>query len=139
MDTVSSSDMKKAWDDARGRAAANYPVGIKKNTTWYQAALEGQSTYVNQMMNPSILDRRLVGLQSKSSQAHWQGQASTLGGSRISAGMAAGKSKFDAAADVIISTLSGLTLAARVADMDANIDNRVKPVGHALKRAFGKE
>lgn len=139
MDTVSSSVMKKNWDDARGRAAANYPVGISKNTSWYQAALDGQTSYVNQMMNPSVLARRATGLTTKTSQAHWQGQATALGGPRISSGMLAGKPKFDAAADTIISVLSGLILAPRVADPDQNIDNRVKPIAHALRAAFGYE
>ena len=139
MDTVSSSDMQKAWDEARSRAAANYPKGVAKNTNWYEKATGSQMIYESIMMNPSVLRRRLTGLQTKTNQADWQAKASSLGSARIASGMLAGKPKYDNAANTIISTLQGLSLPSRTANADENIDNRVKPIAHALRRAFGKE
>ena len=139
MDTKSVADTQKAWDEARSRAAANYPKGIAKNTNWYEKATGSQGVYEMVMMNPSVLRRRLTGLQSKTNQADWQAKASSLGAQRIANGMLAGKPKYDSAANTLIATLQGLTLASRTANPDENIDNRVKPIAHALRRAFGKE
>ena len=127
------------WDAARGRAAANYPIGVNANTNWHSQAVAGQNSYVQSMMDPNVLNRRLTGLQTKTRQEDWTSRASTLGSQRIAQGMAAGKPAYDAAATIIHSTLAGLTLAPRTTDMDQNVDNRVKPIGHALKSAFGKE
>lgn len=138
MDTKSAATMYSNWDAARGRAATNYPLGIDANTTWHAQAINGQNTYVSAMMNPTVLDRRLYGLQNKTSQADWKQKAKDKGAPRISAGMAAGASKYQSAANTIISTLQGLTLAPRTGDAMQNIDNRVKPIAQALQSAFGK-
>jgi hypothetical protein len=138
MDTKTAADMYANWDAARGRAATNYPLGIDKNTNWHSRAVAGQSTYESAMMNPTVLDRRLTGLQNKTSQADWKQKAKDKGAPRISSGMAAGASKYQAAATVIISTLQGLALPDRTGDAMQNIDNRVKPIATALQQAFGK-
>ena len=138
MDTKSASDMFNNWDAARGRAATNYPLGINKNTTWHNNALAGQTTYVSAMMNPTVLDRRITGLQNKTSQSDWKQKAVDKGAPRISAGMAAGAPAYQAAASTIISTLQSLTLPPRTGDAMQNIDNRVKPIAQALQAAFGK-
>lgn len=138
MDTKSSAQTFTNWDAARGRAATNYPVGIDANTTWFNRAIAGQNTYVAAMMNPTVLNRRVTGLQGKTSQADWKQKAKEKGAPRISAGMAAGASKYQAAANVIISTLQALSLPDRTGDAMQNIDNRVKPIAQALQTAFGK-
>jgi len=138
MDTKSAAQTYTNWDNARGRAATNYPIGIEANTTWFNRALAGQATYVSAMMNPTVLNRRATGLQAKTSQADWKLKAKEKGGARISAGMAAGASKYQAAANTIIGTLQALSLPDRTGDAMQNIDNRVKPIAQALQAAFGK-
>jgi hypothetical protein len=90
------------------------------------------------MMNPTVLGRRLTGLQNKTSQADWKQKAVDKGAPRISAGMAAGATAYQAAANLIISTLQGISLPPRTGDAMQNIDNRVKPIASALQTAFGK-
>ena len=138
MDTKSASDMVSNWQDAIPRAASNYPAGIDKNTTWHANAIAGQATYVSAMMNPTVLDRRVYGLQNKTSQSEWKNNAKTLGAPRITQGMNAGLPRYQAAANTIISTLQAVSLPARTGDANQNIDNRVKPIAQALQQAFGK-
>jgi hypothetical protein len=138
MDTKTSAEMVQNWTAAIPGVATKYGQGIDKNTTWHNKAMAGQTTYESAMMNPTVLQRRLSGLQNKTSQTEWKTRSKEVGGPRIASGMTAGTTAFQSAAGLIISTLQGLTLPDRTGDAMQNIDNRVKPIAQALQSAFGK-
>lgn len=135
-----ASIWKANWDAARSRVQQAYIQGVEANTDFFEQAVAGQPTYEAMMTNPSVLARRLTGLQTKSSQADWKAKSVNLGGPRISAGMAAGKPKYDSAADksrAILESVVG-ALPPRVADFRQNIMSRSIPVVEALKQGWGK-
>ena len=138
VDTKPAATWKANWDASRARVPAAYAEGINANTNFFEAAKAGQGTYETMMSNPSVLQRRLTGLERKSSQADWKSKASTLGAQRISAGMAAGKPKYDSSVDVSRAALEAVTLPDRTADFRANIQNRVVPIVEALKSVWGR-
>jgi len=116
---------------------AKYKAGVQRTSGVIQAAKDGQALYVARMQDQSVLDRRLKGLEKVTDQ-DWQIGAINKGSNRIGPGMEAGAAKQSANWDPCRQALTALNLPARVADSNANIDNRVKPVVAAMKQAVGK-
>jgi hypothetical protein len=127
----------KNYQNSTGAVPAKYGAGIQRTTDWKEKAVEGQALYKEQMMKSEVLDRRVRGLE-KVSNDQWRQKASTLGVQRIASGMMEGAQRQADNYEPVAQALRGLTLPARTADSNQNIDNRVKPVVAAAKAAVGK-
>jgi hypothetical protein len=117
--------------------AAKYKNAVQATTGVIEAAKAGQGLYVERMTDSNVLARRLSGL-NKVTDADWQNGAANKGASRIGPGMEAAASKQAANYDPIAQALEAVSLPPRTSDANTNIDNRVKPIVAAMKRAAGK-
>lgn len=134
----SQAQIQQRYTQAIPVVSERYKNGITDTTDWKAKAIEGQGLYVQKMQDSSVLARREAGLQ-KITDAEWKNNALAKGVSRIGPGMQAGAAKQAAGYEPVRKELEGLTLAPRVADANTNIDNRVKAVVAASKRAVGKQ
>ena len=130
-------EIKRNYVGSAGTAAARYAAAIPR-ITWQSEALAGQALYVTQMSNPSVLARRADGI-SDVSDSEFKAALSSKGAPRISAGISGAGDKMSSGYAPIRSAIEGVSLPARTADPDTNIENRVKPIVHAMRRAAGKE
>ena len=119
-------------------ASQRYGKGVTGNTDFLAKAKAGQGNYVTQMSNPNVLARRDANLDSAAEQK-WKKNASGPGQTRLAPGMIAARAEVAAAAQVSASAIAGVTDAPRTLDPDTNVQNRLLPVIHALRRAWGKE
>jgi hypothetical protein len=133
----SQAQIQQRYTSAIPIVAERYKNGVDGTTDWKTRAIEGQGLYVQRMQDQSVLARRESGLQ-KVSDAEWKQNALSKGVQRIGPGMTAGASKQASGYEPVRKELEALTLAPRVADSNTNIDNRVKAVVAASKRAVGK-
>jgi len=127
----------KNYQNSTGAVPAKYGAGIARTTDWKEKAINGQGLYEEQMRKPEVLSRRTAGLNKVSNES-WKQKASSLGVQRIAAGMMEGAQRQADNYEPIAQELRSLTLADRTSDPMANIDNRVKPVVAAARRAAGK-
>ena len=130
-------EIKKNYVGSAATASVRYAAAIPR-ITWQSEALAGQDLYVAQMTNPSVLARRASGI-SEVSDSDFKDALTKKGAGRISGGISGAGDKMASGYAPIRSALESVTLPARVADPDTNIENRVKPIVHAMRRAAGKE
>jgi len=130
-------ERKKRYVASTGGVPASYGAGIARTNDWQAKAVAGQGLFEEQMRKPEVLARRVTGLQ-KTSDAVWKQKASTLGVQRIAAGMVEGADRQANNYEPIAEALRSLTLADKTSDPMQNIDQRVKPVVAAARRAAGK-
>ena len=130
-------DIAKHYRDSAATAAARYKDSISQ-VEWQEAAIQGQSLYEEQMSRPEVLSRRETGVR-KVTDSEFKRAMEEKGAKRIMSGIQAGVDKQREGYRVIREALDGLEIPERVADPDTNIENRLKPVVHAMRRAAGKE
>ena len=133
----SKAQIEQAYRSAIPVVSGRYKTGIEGTSNWKQAAIDGQTLYVQKMQDQSVRARREKGLNAVS-DADWKNNALNKGVSRIGPGMEASAAKQANGYEPVRLAMEGLTLAPRVADANTNIDNRVKPVVAAAKAAVGK-
>lgn len=133
----SQAQIQQRYTSAISVVPERYKNGVEGTTDWKQRAIDGQNLYVQKMQDQSVLARREAGLQ-KVTDADWKTNALSKGVQRIGTGMTAGAAKQAANYEPVRKAMESLTLPARVADANTNIDNRVKPVVAAAKNAVGK-
>ncbi len=104
-----------------------YAAGINRTTDWKSKSLAGQNLYEEQMRNAEVLSRRAKGLEKVSDQ-DWKSKASSLGTTRIAAGMQAGAQKQADNYEPFAEALRSVELPARTSDPVQNVQNRVIPV-----------
>lgn len=134
----SSGDIAKAYKDAQARVPARYKKGVERVVDFKERSIAGQSRYVEKMSMADVLARR----EKKTADMpddEWKRKASTLGAERIARGMAANEEKRTRNYEPIRSALDGLSVPDKVVDVDANIDNILKPVVHTMRKAAGRE
>ena len=131
------TEIQKNYADSSGTAAARYKAAIPR-ITWQTEALDGQDLYVAQMSDPDVLARREDGI-NKVSDTEFRDAMLKKGAGVIGSRIKAAAPKMASGYAPIRSALEAVTLEARTADPDTNIDNRVKPIVHAMRRAAGKE
>lgn len=128
---------KKRYSAAADRVAPRYTEGVQAASGVIEAAIRGQTRYVEMMTNAEVLARREAGLR-KSSDAEWKAGALKKGAVRIGPGMKAAVDKQARGYAPIASALEGLTVPDAVADFRTNVANRLIPVVETQKRAAGK-
>ena len=131
----SASDIDKAYKDAIGGVPAKYKSGVATVNDWQEKAVGGQGLYEEQMRNAAVLKRRETGLKAVTTE-EWKKAATDKGAARIGAGMTAGAAKRQTNYEPYRAKIESMTLEARTADPEVNVDKRVKPVArelHALK------
>jgi hypothetical protein len=133
----SQAQIQQRYTSAIPIVSDRYKNGVEGTTNWKQSAIDGQGLYVQKMQDMSVLNRRQSGLE-KISETEWKQNALSKGVQRIGPGMTAGAAKQASGYEPVRKELEALTLAPRVADSNTNIDNRVKAVVAASKRAVGK-
>jgi len=130
-------DIAKHYRESAATAASRYKDSISQ-VEWQEAAIQGQKLYVQQMTRSEVLARRESGVK-KVSDTEFRSAMEKKGALRIMSGIQAGVDKQREGYRPIREALDGLEIPERVADPDANIENRLKPVVHAMRRAAGKE
>lgn len=125
---------KAAYERAIGGVPASYKAGIDATQGWKAAALGGQQLYEERMRDPQVLGKRARSLE-KVNEQDWKNKASTIGSTRIAAGMQANSQKQADNYEPIAEALRGVSLPTRSADPMQNIDNRVKPIVQAAVNA----
>lgn len=125
---------KAAYERSINGVPASYKAGIDATQGWKAAALQGQNLYEEKMRDPQVLGKRARSLE-KVNEQDWKNRASTIGSTRIAAGMQANSQKQADNYEPIAEALRGVSLPARVADPMANIDARVKPIVSAAVNA----
>ena len=133
----SSQQIQSRYSGAVAVVPERYKQGIENTTDWKQKAIDGQDLYVAKMQNLDVLARREKSLQKVTDQ-DWKSRALLNGVQRIGPGMTAAAAKQAANYEPVRKELESLVLPPRVADSNMNIDNRVKAVVAASKRAVGK-
>ena len=132
-----ASEMADNYKNSTSRVPERYRKGVERAKDWQNKAIAGQALYETQMTDTSVLKRREAGIQKVSDEA-WRSAAATKGSARIVDGMRAAVPKYQAGVEPIRARLDGLNIPERVADANANIDNRLKPVVQAMQEAAGK-
>jgi hypothetical protein len=120
-------ERKQKYTASIAGVPAAYGAGIQRTSDWKGKALAGQGLYEEQMRNQEVLSRRARGLE-KVSETDWKNKATSLGVTRIAAGMQAGAQKQADNYEATAEALRAVELPARVADPVQNIQNRVVPI-----------
>lgn len=136
VDTKSLSDTMKAWEESIGVVPARYKRGVESAQNVIQKSKDAEDVWVARVTEAAQRRARSKGLDSVS-DSDWKKAASEKGASRIGQGMNAGKDKFNKGMGEVLSTLQGITLPPRSADVSANIE-RVRVVAMALHERFKK-
>ena len=129
--TKSLAETQKAWEDAIPRVAARYKAGVEAAENVIENAIAAEDLYAAKMQE-AIADKRRAKRLAETSTAEWKVRASTVGATRIASGMQGSVQKFGKGMSEVLNVLQGVTLPDRVADPEANVDNRVKPIVRAL-------
>ena len=129
----SASEIDKKYKDAISRVPANYKAGVMRTSDWQEKASsnEAEDLWKAKIAEAAAANRRQKAVAAVSN-ADWQSKAANIGATRIGAGMTAGADKRTRNFEPFRSAIEGVSLAPRVADPMANIDNRVKPIAQAL-------
>ena len=131
--TKGKAAARKNWNDAIGRVPSKYAEGVSRTTDWKEKAIAGDDLYKERVIAAAQAGRRAKGIE-KVSNEEWKRKAQEKGAARIGAGMNAAKEDYGRGIDRVIDTLEGIELLPRTADVDSNIDNRVKPIARALRK-----
>ena len=133
VDTKSQDQTKKNWEDAIGRVPGAYTAGIQGAKDWQSKAIAGEDLYA-QKVQEAVASKRRARKLANVSDDQWRSAAIEKGAARIATGMTASKEKFGTGMSKVLATIQSVTIAPRVADPMANVDNRVKPIVAALAK-----
>lgn len=133
----SQADINKAWEESISRVPNRYKQGIERTQGFISAAIAGEDIWAAKTQE-AIADRRRATKLGELSDTDWKNPALNKGAARIGPGMTASKDKRSRNYEPIRAALAGLSLPARVADTDTNIDNRVKLVVRTMQETAGK-
>ena len=125
------------WKGAQSIVRGRYEQGVRQpRRSWQAGAVASESLYQQKLQESFADQRRVKGLQ-KVSDGEWSKAAAEKGAARIVDGMQKAEPKFSAGIGDVISKLESITLPPRVADVAANVTNRVVPIAmglHELKK-----
>ena len=133
VDTKSLDQTQKNWEDSHGRVPAAYSEGVKNAKDVIAKGIAAEDLYA-QRVQEAIASKRRAKKLAEVSDEQWRQAALDKGATRIAAGMAASKQKFNTGMAKVLSTIQGVTIAPRTSDPMANVDNRVKPIVAALAK-----
>lgn len=129
--TKSLAETQKAWEDAIPRVAGRYKTGVEQAENVIENAIAAEDLWAAKMQE-AIADKRRAKRLAETSTAEWKIRASGVGAQRIASGMQGSVQKFNKGMAPVLAALQSVTLPDRVADPEANVDNRVKPIVRAL-------
>ncbi len=127
---------RKAWEGAIPRVPGSYQAGVNAATDTIEKAIAAEPLYAARVTEAVTNQSRRKALE-KTSTAEWKRRAAEVGAARIGPGMTAAKDKFGKGISDVLSTIEATTISPRVADPEANVDARVKPIVrnlYAMKR-----
>lgn len=133
VDTKSLDQTKKNWEAAIGRVPQAYSDGVDNAKDVIAKGVAAEALYAQKVQEAIASGRRAKKL-SEVSDDQWRRAAKEKGAARIATGMTASKEKFASGMSKVLSVIQGVTIAPRVADPMANVDNRVKPIVAALAK-----
>jgi len=133
VDTKSLDQTQKNWEASHGRVPAAYQAGVRGAKDVIAKGVAAEALYA-QKTQESISSGKRARKLAEVSDEQWRAAALDKGATRIAAGMAASKGKFNVGISKVLSTIQGVTIAPRSADPMANVDNRVKPIVAALAK-----
>lgn len=120
------------YQGAIGRVPGAYKAGVSGATDWQANALKGEDLWKQKIAEAAANNARSRGI-SKVSDGEWKTAASNKGASRIAGGMTESLPKFQRNMSEVLSVIEGTQIADRVADGEANVDGRVKPIVRNLQ------
>ena len=126
---------RKAWEDAIARVPAKYQEGVEAAQDVIERSKAAEDLWIAKIQDAAARRAREKGL-AEVSDADWKKAALEKGAPRIAQGMQAAKEKFGSKISEVLSTIESVSLPPRVADPEANVDNRVKPIVRALHEKF---
>jgi hypothetical protein len=132
--------IKARYTGAATTAASRYRDAFTRGVTWQAPASSdsAEANYATGVQNAIVKKSRAAGVR-KVSDTEFNQAALSKGAPIIGTRITAAGDKQAQRFEPVRAALSALTLAPRGLDPDANIDNRVKPIAHAARRAVGKE
>lgn len=129
--------IKKNYTGAASEAASRYKDSIAR-VVWQANAVAGHDLWVERMGDPDVQARHLSGIENSSDAAIKEGMTKK-GAPVLATRMRDAADKQARGYQPIRAALDGMSIPDKVADVDSNIDNILKPVVHAMRRAAGKE
>ena len=132
MNVKPTSQSRKKYEDASGRAGAAYKDGIRNSTGWKEKAIAGEALYAAKVQEAIAAGRRAKALEAVSEE-DWKNNAINKGSARIGAGMKAGAGKWEKNWAPYGDTLKGVNLPARTASGMDNLMNRAGAVVQAME------
>ena len=132
--TIGAAAASENWKKAIPRVAEAYGAGINRTTGWKEAAVAGEGNYAAGVQKAVANRSREAGLNAVT-DGDWKEGAINKGKSRIGQGMSASAPWQATQAAKVISVIESAQIGERTLDVDANIDNRVKPLARALRAA----
>ena len=133
VDTKSLDLSMKKWKESQGRVPQAYKDGISAAKDVIAKGVAAESVYAEALQATIASGKRAKKLQEVSDE-QWRQAALTKGAARIAQGMAAAEGKMSTGLGKVLAVIQGVSIAPRVADPMANIDNRLKPIAAALHK-----
>lgn len=130
------SEIEANYKGSASEAQRRYVQAIPR-MVWQENAIAGQDLYVSRMSDPAVLARREEKIREVS-DSEFREAVQEKGANILASRMGAASSKMAQGYAPIRQALEGLSIPERTADPMANIDNRLKPVVDAMRRAAGK-
>lgn len=126
MKVKSSAEIKKNFEQSTSIVTERYKTGVA-TANWKDPSVQGQDLYVATMQNPTILARRLKGI-NKVSDDQYRTAATTKGAPVIAQRMKDASGKQVAGFEPYRVALENMTLPAKTTDPSQNVVNRVSPI-----------
>lgn len=129
--------IKKNYEGSASEAARRYKEAIP-GVSWHDRALEGQDLYETRMSDPAVLARRNTGIETVT-DVDFRDAMTKKGAPVIASRMKDASDKQSRGYAPIRAAIDGMTIPDKTDDVDANIDNILKPIVHKMREAAGKE
>ena len=135
VETKSLDATRRAWEGAIGSVPAKYSEGVNAARDVIAKGVAAEQLYADRVQE-TIASRKRAENLSKVTDQEWKNAALTKGAPRIATGMSASKEKFARGISEVLTTLQGITLPPRTADVMANVTNRVGKIATELHEKF---
>jgi hypothetical protein len=131
----SSQDSADKWASRSAAAGGDYKKGVQQpKRSWAQATSDSQDAWKEGVTAAASSGRFASGVNA-AGDGKWQRKAATVGASRYSSGVQAGKGDYQAGFAPYKSVIEGVTLPPRGPKGSPSNYQRVQAVGEALHNA----
>lgn len=126
------STAKANYEGSASEAVRRWKLAIPK-ADWKAPSLASGAVELHRVKTIEALDagRREKGIEAVT-DADWRSRTVSKGGPTMAGNMKGSSSKWSTKFQPYKSALEAVDLPAKTADVDANIDNRLRPIVHAL-------